>query len=73
MSVHLDPPETRALFYASLMLYIEMHGPFESPIRSILGLPMKILSDSGSKNHAEKVKRWLKGRQTWVGDASLVP
>jgi hypothetical protein len=56
------------LFYASLSRYIDNHGMFDAPIFLIIGLPLESLNGVGAKEHADKVKHWLKGQHTWLAD-----
>jgi hypothetical protein len=64
----LGTPETRVLFYASLTQYMENHGAFKEPVCLIIGLPLEVLSGPEAKDHAEKVRHWLKGDYNWIAN-----
>lgn len=64
-------PETRAIIYANLTRYIQLHGSFAAPVHMIVGLPLEPLSGPEAATNAEAVRRWLKGTHAWEADGQL--
>ena len=61
-------PETKAILYAGLTLYMRRYGALTHPIRLTVGLPQEPLAGPDKDTLIGSVRRWLMGTHTWVSD-----
>ena len=61
-------PETKAILYAGLTLYMRQAGNLPNPIRLTVGLPQEPLAGPDKDTIIGSVRRWLTGTHTWLSD-----
>jgi hypothetical protein len=61
-------PETKAILYAGLTLYMRQAGGLPNPIRLTVGLPQEPLAGPDKDTIVGSVRRWLTGTHTWLSD-----
>jgi hypothetical protein len=54
-------PEMRALLYAALAQYQNEYGPFDAPLRLMVGLPLQMMTGDSAKDYQRDIRTWLKG------------
>jgi hypothetical protein len=57
-------PETKAILYAGLTLYLRQAGELPNPIRLTVGLPQEPLAGADKEAIIASVRRWLTGVYT---------
>lgn len=61
-------PEMRALFCAALTRHMQTYGPFDAPLRVMVGMPIETLTRDVAQANIAAVNQWLKGTHTWTAD-----
>jgi hypothetical protein len=61
-------PEMKVLLYGTLTRWIQLHGPIQSPVSVMAGLPLQMLSGEEKKTNKESIKGWVGGIYSWNAD-----
>jgi hypothetical protein len=61
-------PEMRVLLYGALARYQEEHGPFDSALSLMVGLPLQMMTGELAKEYQKGVKSWLMGQHEFTVD-----